>query len=80
MSYHLTEIPKGIYGEASKIEEEFLEFKDALNQNNPIMAIQELSDMLGAIEAYLLKYNLTINDLNIMKNVTEKVFREGYRS
>lgn len=30
MSYHLTEIPRGVFGEFSKIEEEFLETKDAL--------------------------------------------------
>lgn len=80
MGYHLVEIPKGVYGQASKIEEEFLEFKDALNQNNSIMALQELSDLLGAIEAYVLKYNLTLIDLIIMKDVTQKVFKEGYRS
>lgn len=79
MSYHIKNIPKGKFGNASKIKEEFLEFQDALNQKNKIMAIQELSDLLGAIEGYLLKYNLTLEDLIVMKNVTKKVFKEGYR-
>lgn len=77
--YHIVEIPKGVFGTPSKIEEEFLEFKDALNQKNTIMAIQELSDLVGAIEGYLRNYNLTLQDLLTMKDVTKAVFEEGYR-
>lgn len=58
MSYHLRDIPKGILGEFSKIEEEFLEFLDAIEQNNILMALIELSDMLGAIQYYKEKYQL----------------------
>ena len=54
--YHTTEIPKGKLGEFSKIEEEFFEAKDALEQENPIMVLLELSDMLGAIEEYCKKH------------------------
>lgn len=79
MSYHIKEIKKGIYGEPSKITEEYQEFMDALDQDNPIMAIQELSDMLGAIEGYLVNYNLNLDDLNTMKDVTKKVFVSGHR-
>lgn len=78
--YHLETIPKGEFGTASKIREEFLEFEDALNQNNTIMAIQELSDLLGAMEGYLANYNLSLGDLNTMKEVTKQVFKTGYRS
>lgn len=78
--YHLVEIPKGVYGTPSKIKEEFLEFEDAINQGNTIMAIQELSDLLGAIEGYVAHFNLTLDDLKVMKDVTKKVFKEGYRS
>lgn len=80
MSYHLTEIPKGVYGEFSKIKEEFLEADDALQQDNPVMVLQELSDMLGAIEAYTAKYNITLIDLIIMKDATKRAFESGHRS
>jgi len=50
--YHLREIKKGELGQFSKIEEEFEEFLDAIEQKNPIMALVELSDMMGAIEHY----------------------------
>lgn len=77
--YHLIDIPKGILGEFSKIEEEFLEAKDALSQENPLMVLQELSDLLGAIEAYTAKYNITLKDLAVMKNATKRAFESGRR-
>ena len=51
-SYHIMPSYKGEYGEWSKIEEEFIEFEDSIHQNNTIMALLELSDMIGAIEEY----------------------------
>jgi hypothetical protein len=80
MSYHLIDIPKGVYGEFSKIEEEFLELKDALTQENPIMALCELSDLIGAIEAYATKYNVTLDDLLRMKGATTRAFQSGART
>ena len=77
--YHSYQIPKGLYGEASKIEEEFLEFKDAIQQNNVLMAMLELSDMIGAIEEYIKKYHMTLDDLLIMKNATKRAFECGRR-
>ena len=50
--YHVSEIPKGVLGTPSKITEEYLEFMDACEQNNPVMQLVELSDMLGAIDAF----------------------------
>lgn len=79
MSYHLTEIKRGVFGEPSKITEEYQEFIDAINQENPIMALQELADMLGAIEGYAAKYNITLEHLITMKDVTKYVFEIGYR-
>lgn len=79
MSYHLVDIPRGAFGEFSKIEEEFLEAKDALAQENPVMLLQELSDMLGAVEAYTMKYNITLLDLIIMKDATKRAFESGHR-
>lgn len=80
MSYHLTEIPKGVFGEFSKIREEFLEAEDALAQDNPLMVLQELSDVIGAIDAYVGKYNITLVDLIIMKDATKRAFESGHRS
>jgi hypothetical protein len=79
--YHVHEISKGVLGEVSKIEEEFLEFKDALSQGVSIMALIELSDMVGAIESFLEnKYpNITIQDLVKMSDVTKRAFKNGNR-
>ncbi len=82
MGYHLTDIPKGVYGEASKITEEYLEFMDAHKQSK-VMELVELSDLLGAIEAYIEKeYNstVTLDDLLKMKECTKRSFLDGSRS
>lgn len=79
MSYHLDKIDKGVYGERSKIVEEFQEWQDSYKQSNPIMELVELSDLIGAIEAYISKYNLTLKDLIVMKDVTNKAFISRYR-
>lgn len=78
--YHLKSIPKGILGEFSKIKEEFLEFEEALDQNNPVMALVELSDLLGAIERYALEmHNISLADLISMKEATARAFESGDR-
>jgi hypothetical protein len=77
--YHLTNIPKGELGKFSKIEEEFLEAKDALQQDIPLMVLIELSDMLGAIEHYAKNYNMTLEDLQKLNSVTQRAFNNGRR-
>ncbi len=79
MGYHKNIIPEGKFGEFSKIKEEFLEAEDAFESNNPIMLLQELSDLIGAIEGFPNKYSISIDDLLTMKNITEKVFLDGTR-
>ena len=80
MGYHKTEIPRGKYGEFSKIREEFLEAEDALEQDNKIMLMVELSDLVGSIEAYCkLHHNITLDDLIIMKEATKRAFTDGTR-
>lgn len=79
MGYHIKAIPKGKFGEFSKIEEEFLEAKDSIDQGNPIMVMMELSDLIGAIEAYAKKHNMTLNDLLKMKDATQRAFEDGTR-
>lgn len=80
MGYHTKEIERGQFGEFSKIEEETEELKDAHNQNNPVMELIELCDLIGAIEGYTTsKYNITLEQLIIMKDRTKSAFEEGIR-
>ena len=78
-SYHVKDIKKGTFGEVSKIKEEFEEFMDSIDQENVIMAILELSDMLGAIEGYIGKFNLKLEDIIKMKDATKRAFKNGER-
>jgi hypothetical protein len=81
IGYHLSDIPKGVVGEASKVFEEVAEFKDALDQDISLMAIHELSDVYGAIESYLANHHpsITVDDLRKMSNVTKRAFVNGHR-
>lgn len=79
MSYHLEPIPKGVFGEVSKIEEELLELKDAIKQENKIMIGCELSDLYGAMREYAKKQDLSMKDLEIMADATKRAFDTGYR-
>ena len=81
--YHLTDIPRGVIGYPSKIREELLEFEDSLKQSNPLMALQELSDLIGAIESYVTKHysgKILFEDILSMKQVTRRAFENGQRS
>lgn len=80
--YHLTEIPKGVLGDSSKIREELLELEDAERQDAKIMALLELSDLLGAVRAYLAKHypDMTLDDLLKMDALTARAFANGRRS
>ncbi len=78
MGYHSYKIKKGKLGEASKIREEHEEFLDALNLNNPVMALVELCDLIGAIEAYTIKnHNITLDELLVMTRATQSAFKDG---
>lgn len=79
--YHLTEPTRGEFGELSKILEEIEELIDADAQNANLMVLQELSDVIGAIEGYLKKHHpsITLQDLIIMKDITKRVFESGVR-
>lgn len=78
--YHLVEIPKGEFGDFSKIVEEFEELKDAEEQNCAILQLIELSDLLGAMEAYAFKhFDVSLNQIINFKNVTKRAFENGHR-
>lgn len=79
MGYHIKDIEKGKLGEFSKIREEFEELQDANEQKSSVLEICELADLLGAIEAYAKKWNLSLEDLNKMKESTKKAFEDGSR-
>jgi len=80
MPYHKKEIPKGILGEFSKIKEEFLEAEDAFNQDCYLMVLIELSDIFGAIEEYVLKYGMNMQDIKRFSDITKSAFKDGSRS
>lgn len=80
MGYHIRKISKGTLGSRSKITEEYEEFLDAYDHNNTVMELLELSDLLGAIEAYIQSYNITLYQLITMMNATKRAFQDGTRS
>jgi hypothetical protein len=79
--YHEAEIKRGVLGDASKIREEFEEFWDAHSRAMLIMALVELSDLYGAMEAYLMRYHpyLSMKDVAKMSDSTKKAFEDGTR-
>lgn len=79
--YHLRTIPKGELGELSKVYEEVLEALDADAQGASIMVLVELSDLLGAIKAYLAKHHPSIGleDLGAFSSITARAFASGRR-
>lgn len=81
IGYHVRDIPRGTVGEASKILEEAAEFGDAIEQGVKVMALIELSDMIGATQAYLDNHfpGTTIDDLCHMAAVTKRAFTSGQR-
>ena len=82
MAYHLSTISRGNFGDFSKIEEEFLELSDSIDQSAKIMILNELADLIGAIEGYLEKNfsGITLEDVLIMKDFTKKAFLDGTRT
>jgi len=79
MGYHKQHIAKGNLGQTSKIQEELDELKDAEEQGIKILAICELADIYGALEARAQQYGLTMMDLRLMACATAEAFQEGSR-
>lgn len=79
--YHVSPIPRGVLGRSSKILEEVLELIDAEKQESKVMVAIELSDLVGAIQAYLCKElpSLTLADLTKMAFITKRAFTNGHR-
>lgn len=79
MSYHRLTITKHQHLSPWKIEEEMLEYIDALSTNNPIMAVQELSDLYGVIEIQAKSLGVSMENLKTMSDLTKSVFESGKR-
>ena len=81
MAYHKKDIEKGVIGDSSKIREELEELLDAESQDNKVMALIELSDIIGSIEMYLEKRypSISVEDLIIMARATISSFKDGTR-
>lgn len=79
--YHTAVIPKGEFGESSKILEEVLELQDAEKQGAKIMGLHELSDIVGAVHGYLEKHYpmMEFQDLVMMAALTRRAFKSGNR-
>lgn len=80
MGYHKANIPKGSINTFSKITEEYHELLDAVNQEDKVLQICELTDLIGAIESFSeTKFNLTLDDLIKFSNKTKEAFKENKR-
>lgn len=81
IGYHKAVITRGVFGDDTKIYEEIDEFADALDQGVSIMALVELSDVVGAIAGWLAKHHpsITLDDLLAMSAVTQRAFLSGVR-
>lgn len=79
MSYHRLTITKHQHLSPWKIEEEMLEYIDALSNDNPIMAVQELSDLYGVIETQAKLLGVSMDNLKTMSDLTKSVFESGKR-
>lgn len=80
MSYHLRPIIiKGKYGDLSKVYEELDELAESLEQNNRILALVELSDLYGAIEALAETLGTNIIEIAKMSDATKRSFKSGER-
>lgn len=77
--YHKLKLMKHSNSSLWKIEEEMLEYIDAISTNNKVMAIQELSDLFGVIEDQANKMGITIEELKTMSDLTKSVFQSGSR-
>jgi len=62
-NWHIRKIPKGTYGELSKIQEELEEALDSEERGQVLMLMFELSDIIGAAGGVAAKYGMKLDDL-----------------
>jgi phosphoribosyl-ATP pyrophosphohydrolase len=78
-AYHTVEIKKGVLGKSSKIQEELDELLDAEKQGVKILIHCELADLYGALRECAHSYDLSMEDLRQMVNLTAAAFKAGDR-
>jgi len=78
--YHQNFIMKFPHGNVHKLKEEVDEFLDAYASGNPIMAMQELSDIYLILRTIANDYGIDVSDLAKMADTTESVFLSGDRT
>lgn len=80
MGYHTRDIKRGVYGDFSKVVEEWEELLDARLQDGKILELVEIADLYGALEGYLEKrYGMNMEDVAKMSRMTSSAFIEGKR-
>ena len=80
MGYHLRTIEtQGVFGETSKIREELEELEEAIEQQNPILAMVEMADLYGALEAVAKRFCVSMSDIAKMSDATKRAFEDGSR-
>jgi phosphoribosyl-ATP pyrophosphohydrolase len=79
MGYHKSNIDKGVYGQFSKVKEEYEELLDAKDQGDKILTILEICDLYGALEGYANTLGYSIQDVIKFSNLTKEAFRDGSR-
>jgi len=79
--YHVADIPRGEFGESSKLLEEVHELIDAEKQGIRVMQLCELADLVGAIGGYLQAHfpDVGMEDLVAMAHATARAFQSGQR-
>lgn len=81
MGYHLRPIEtEGVYGQTSKIREELEELEEAMEQDNRILALCELADLYGALEAVAEAIGTNMLELSQMAAATRRAFQDGSRT
>lgn len=80
--YHLVAIARGELGEISKIREELDELADAMAQGSRVMALVELSDLMGAVQAFMERHlpGTSMQDLQTFSDITKRAFKNGRRT
>jgi hypothetical protein len=80
MGYHKREIPRGTFGDFSKVAEEYEELLDAHEQGAKILELCEIADLYGALAGYVeAKFGMTMEDVAKMSRMTTEAFLEGTR-
>lgn len=79
IGYHHKKIYKGELGKPSKIQEELDELNDALEYGNKILALCEVADLYGALEAVAESLGVTMLEVKRMADATKRAFQVGER-